>query len=59
MVIWGEADTYLGLGLLERSCAKVTGPLRVERQPGVSHWVQQEAPDAVNAALIEWLRAAG
>jgi pimeloyl-ACP methyl ester carboxylesterase len=59
MVIWGEADTYLGLGLLERSCAKVTGPLRVERLPGVSHWVQQEAPDAVNAALIEWLRAAG
>lgn len=58
MVVWGEADSYLGIGLLERSCAKVAGPLRVERLPGVSHWVQQEAPDAVNALLIDFLRAA-
>ena len=55
MVIWGEADAYLGLGLLDRSIAKVAGPVRVERLPGVSHWVQQEAPDAVNALLIDWL----
>ncbi len=55
MVIWGEADAYLGLGLLDRSIAKVDGPVRVERLPGVSHWVQQEAPDAVNALLIDWL----
>lgn len=55
MVVWGEADTYLGLGLLERSITKVAGPLRVERLPGVSHWVQQEAPDRVNALLVDWL----
>jgi epoxide hydrolase 4 len=24
--------------------------------PGISHWVQQEAPDAVNALLESWLR---
>ena len=46
MIIWGEADTYMGPTLLERSAATVTGPLRVERLPGVSHWVQQQAPDA-------------
>jgi pimeloyl-ACP methyl ester carboxylesterase len=57
MVIWGEADTYLGLGLLERSVAKVAGPVRVERLGGVSHWVQQDAPAAVNALLIDWLAA--
>ncbi len=55
MVVWGEADTYLGLGLLERSITKVSGPVRVERLPGVSHWVQQEAPDRVNALLVDWL----
>ena len=55
MIIWGEADTYLGLPLLERSAATVTGPLRVERLPGVSHWVQQHAPDAVNRLLVEFL----
>jgi pimeloyl-ACP methyl ester carboxylesterase len=54
MVIWGEADAYLGLGLLDRSVAKVTGPVRIERLGGVSHWVQQEAPGAVNALLIDW-----
>jgi pimeloyl-ACP methyl ester carboxylesterase len=26
------------------------------RFPNVSHWVQQEAPDAVNAAMLAWLR---
>lgn len=57
MVIWGEADTYLGIGLLERSVAKISGPVRVERLGGVSHWVQQEAPDAVNALLVDWLTA--
>jgi pimeloyl-ACP methyl ester carboxylesterase len=25
------------------------------RLPGVSHWVQQEAPEAVNAILGDWL----
>ena len=32
-----------------------TSPLR--RLPGVSHWVQQEAPEAVNAIVAEWLAA--
>jgi pimeloyl-ACP methyl ester carboxylesterase len=55
MVIWGEADTYLGLGLLERSVAKVAGQVRVERLGGVSHWVQQDAPAEVSALLVDWL----
>ena len=55
MIIWGEADPYMGPVLLERSAATVTGPLRIERLPGVSHWVQQEAPDRVNELLIDFL----
>ena len=57
LIIWGEADTNLGITLLERSAATVTGPLRVERLPGVSHWVQQQAPEAVNRLLVEFLTA--
>ena len=57
-LIWGEADAYMSGLLLERSIQKVTGPLTVERLPGVSHWVQQEVPDRVNALLIEALRRA-
>jgi epoxide hydrolase 4 len=55
MIIWGEADAYMSIELLERSAATVTGPLRIERLPGVSHWVQQEAPEAVNALLVDFL----
>ena len=51
-IIWGEGDSYMGDVLLEMSVKKVTGPLTVERLPGVSHWVQQEAPDAVTRHLI-------
>jgi len=29
--------------------------LRIERLPGVSHWVQQEVPDRVNALLLDFL----
>jgi pimeloyl-ACP methyl ester carboxylesterase len=56
MIIWGEADAYMSPPLLERSAATVTGPLRVERLPGVSHWVQQEVPDRVNELLVDFLR---
>lgn len=55
MIIWGEADSNMGAALLERSAQTVTGPLRVERLPGVSHWVQQEVPDRVSSLLIDFL----
>ncbi len=55
MIIWGEADAYMDTILLERSAATVTGPLRIERLPGVSHWVQQEVPERVNELLIDFL----
>ena len=29
--------------------------LTLHRLPGVSHWVQQEAPEAVNDLLEDWL----
>lgn len=55
MIVWGEADAYMSLLLLERSATKVSGPLRIERLPGVSHWVQQEAPGPVNELLVDFL----
>ena len=55
MIIWGEADAYMSPILLERSATKVAGPLRIERLPGVSHWVQQEAPEEVNRLIVDFL----
>ena len=54
LVIWGERDTALGVELLDGTEAHVRD-LTIRRLPDVSHWVQQEAPDKVNAILREWL----
>jgi pimeloyl-ACP methyl ester carboxylesterase len=53
-MIWGEADTALGLALTE-GYAPYVRDFTLRRLPGVSHWVQQEAPAAVNVHLAAWL----
>ena len=53
LVIWGDRDPYLGKHLtadLHRWVADV----RVEHLPDVSHWVQNDAPEAVNRLLIDF-----
>jgi pimeloyl-ACP methyl ester carboxylesterase len=55
LIVWGEEDAYLGIAGLERSLAMVSGPLRVERLPGASHWVQSDAPEVVNRHLTGFL----
>jgi pimeloyl-ACP methyl ester carboxylesterase len=56
LVIWGEADAALGVELLDGTEAHVRD-LTVRGLPKVSHWVQQEAPEKVNAILRAWLSA--
>ncbi len=58
LMIWGEEDTALGLKLTE-GYGPYVADFTLERLPGVSHWVQQEAPDAVNARLLAWLGRRG
>lgn len=54
LVIWGEADTALGVELLDGT-DRLVKELTVRRLPDVSHWVQQEAPEKVDAILEAWL----
>lgn len=54
LLVWGEEDQALSLRLTEGLEAWVPG-IRVERIPGVSHWVPAEAPDRVNALLAGFL----
>jgi pimeloyl-ACP methyl ester carboxylesterase len=54
LIIWGEEDTALGVELLDGTDAHVRD-LTIRRLPGVSHWVQQEAPEKVGAILRAWL----
>jgi epoxide hydrolase 4 len=54
LMIWGEEDDALGIELTEGYDGLVKD-FTLHRLPGVSHWVQQEAPEAVNAILLDWL----
>ena len=56
LMVWGEQDTALGLELTE-GYAPYVADFTLRRLPGVSHWVQQEAPDQVNAIMADWLAA--
>lgn len=58
LMIWGEEDSALGIELTEGYGPYVTD-FTLHRLPGVSHWVQQEAPEAVNARLEAWLAERG
>ena len=57
LIVWGEADTALGLETLDGT-ERFVSDLTIRRLPRVSHWVQQEAPETVNAILAEWLPGA-
>jgi pimeloyl-ACP methyl ester carboxylesterase len=54
LVIWGENDIALDPICLDGTDRYVTN-LRIERLPGISHWVQQHAPTQVNALLLDFL----
>jgi pimeloyl-ACP methyl ester carboxylesterase len=58
LMIWGEEDTALGLELTE-GYGPFVADFTLERLPGVSHWVQQEAPEKVNARMLAWLGRGG
>jgi pimeloyl-ACP methyl ester carboxylesterase len=61
LFIAGDRDPVLTFSArqLERmpeACADLRGSLLL---PGAGHWVQQEQPETVNAALIEFLERLG
>jgi pimeloyl-ACP methyl ester carboxylesterase len=55
MGIWSSGDLALTEEAMTGSAAHVAGPWRYRRLDGVGHWLQLDAPDAVNALLLEFL----
>jgi pimeloyl-ACP methyl ester carboxylesterase len=53
--LWSTGDRYLTEEPMLRSAEHVTGGWRYERIEGASHWLQLDAPDQVNALLLEFL----
>lgn len=54
LMIWGEQDVALDVRGTEGTDRWVPD-FTLERLPEASHWVQQDAPDTVNAILKQWL----
>jgi epoxide hydrolase 4 len=54
LLIWGEEDAALGKETTFGT-ERYVKDLTIRYLPGVSHWVQQEAPEAVNQILEAWL----
>jgi pimeloyl-ACP methyl ester carboxylesterase len=54
LMIWGEVDVALGKELTYGT-EKYVSNLTLRYLPNVSHWVQQEAPETVNAMIEAWL----
>lgn len=54
LMIWGEEDSALSKATTLGTDQYVRD-LTLRYLPGVSHWVQQEAPERVNAMLEAWL----
>lgn len=54
LMIWGEEDAALGKETTYGT-EQFVSHLTLHYLRGVSHWVQQEAPETVNRLLLDWL----
>ena len=54
LLLWGTEDIALGVELT-RATPRFVPDLTLRLLPGIGHWVQQEAPETVNAMLEAWL----
>jgi pimeloyl-ACP methyl ester carboxylesterase len=55
MGLWSSGDRPLTEEAMTGSAAHVTGPWRYERFDGAGHWMQLDAPRALNALLLDFL----
>jgi pimeloyl-ACP methyl ester carboxylesterase len=55
LMLWGEKDTALGKDL-SYGTDQLVRDFTLRYLPNVSHWVQQEAPETVNAMMEAWLK---
>ena len=55
MGVWSTGDSALTEIQMTDSAENVAGPWRYERLDGPGHWMQLDAPDQVNALLLDFL----
>jgi pimeloyl-ACP methyl ester carboxylesterase len=55
MGVFSDGDRFLAAAQMQRSADFCTGPFRFERIGDAGHWLQLDAPDQINALLIDFL----
>ena len=55
-LLWGEADAWLPIGQFALELTKLLPVVRFRCIPGSGHLVQEDAPEAVVAALLDFMR---
>jgi pimeloyl-ACP methyl ester carboxylesterase len=53
--IWSDGDRYLDGARMRASGDLVAGPWRYEEIKGATHWIPLDAPEELNALLLDWL----
>jgi len=56
LYVWSTKDVALGRKAAELTGHYVSGPYRLEILEGVSHWIPEEAPDAVVRLVLDHVR---
>ncbi|MFS4095315.1 alpha/beta fold hydrolase [Streptomyces sp. AF1A] len=59
LYVWSTGDRAFGATPAQETGRWVSGPYRFETLQGVSHWIPEEAPEALNRLLLDQLRAHG
>ncbi|MDN5749129.1 MAG: alpha/beta fold hydrolase [Pseudonocardia sp.] len=57
LFVWSDGDTALTRQCTELAHRHVSGPYRYAELHGVSHWIPEEAPEALAALLLDHLAA--
>jgi pimeloyl-ACP methyl ester carboxylesterase len=53
--VWSDGDAAIGRTAAEGCARFVTGDYRFVELPGVTHWIPEQAPDALAAAILDRL----
>ena len=53
--VWSDGDIGCGEAQMLASQEQVTGPWRYHRIEGAGHWIPLDAPDELNALLVDFL----
>ena len=51
--VWSDGDVAIGRVAAEGCAAHVTGDYRFVELPGITHWIPEQAPDQLAAAILD------